>query len=497
MIRVASYCRVSTNKDDQVNSFDAQVRYFKDYIQHKSGWVLTDIYADEGITGTSTKKRVQFNRMIHDAYDGKFDLLITKEVSRFSRNILDTISYTRELKSLGIHVVFMNDGISTADADSELRLSIMGSIAQEESRKISNRVTWGQTRQMERGVVFGRSLLGYDVADGKITINPKGAELVQLIFHKYAIEKMGTTSLCRYLEEQGYKTFSGNPHWSNSHLIKILKNEKYKGDLVQKKTYTPDYLTHEKKRNFGEKIVIHHHHEAIIDQELWEKAQNKLKKNDKHGDIPQGHSNKHLFSGLIRCGMCGCCFVSRTKKRSDGTIYRRWACKGRDCHVGRLLRDDDALSMVKLALGALDIDREYIVSNVVKLAVEAIRTGERGTSDSLERLQCEIEKWTYKKIAALDSFLEGGLTKEELNLMRERCDTEMIALRKQLLKVQEQTEKHQPQRNEQIRQHTAALLFVETESKPLYQSVLDHIGVFQDKHLELQFRGLPHVFLFA
>ena len=161
MIPVASYCRVSTDKDDQANSFESQRRYFQEYINRQPDWELYLTYADEGITGTSTKKRAAFNRMIRDARLGKFRLILTKEVSRFSRNILDTIAYTRELRQLGIGVLFMNDGINTLDPDAELRLSIMASIAQEESRKTSSRVKWGQTRQMERGVVFFFAILLY------------------------------------------------------------------------------------------------------------------------------------------------------------------------------------------------------------------------------------------------------------------------------------------------------------------------------------------------
>ena len=171
-IKVAGYCRVSTEQEDQRNSLEAQQRYFKELIENREGWELYQIYADEGITGTSTKKREQFKRMISDAREGKFQLIVTKEVSRFSRNILDTIAYTRELKALGVGVLFMNDAISTLEPDAELRLSIMASVAQEESRKTSSRVKWGQTRQMERGVVFGRSLLGYQVKDGKIKVQP-------------------------------------------------------------------------------------------------------------------------------------------------------------------------------------------------------------------------------------------------------------------------------------------------------------------------------------
>ena len=173
-LRVAAYCRVSTKEEEQASSYEAQCEYYTDKIMSNKEWTMAGIFADEGITGTSTKKRTAFNRMINDAHMGKFRLIITKEVSRFSRNILDTIAYTRELRQLGVGVLFMNDAINTLEPDAELRLSIMGSIAQEESRKTSSRVKWGQTRQMERGVVFGPSLLGYDVKDGKIPSIPRG-----------------------------------------------------------------------------------------------------------------------------------------------------------------------------------------------------------------------------------------------------------------------------------------------------------------------------------
>ena len=165
-MKVAVYCRVSTDKEDQANSFESQKSYFEEYVEKQSGWELYRIYADEGISGTSTRKRTQFIKMIHDAYEGKFQRIITKEISRFSRNTEDTIKYTRELKNIGIGVLFLNDAIDTLDPDAELRLSIMASIAQEESRKTSSRVVWGQMRQMEKGVVFGQSMLGYDVEEG-------------------------------------------------------------------------------------------------------------------------------------------------------------------------------------------------------------------------------------------------------------------------------------------------------------------------------------------
>ena len=274
-VKVAGYCRVSTHKMDQANSFETQCRYFREYISREPRWQLYEIYADEGVTGTSTNKRIQFNRMIRDARDGKFQLILTKEVSRFSRNILDTIRFTRELKALGIGVVFMTDGINTLDPDAELRLSIMGSIAQEESRKTSARVKWGQTRQMERGVVFGHSLLGFDVKDGIITVNPREAAIVERIFRQYALYEMSAAEIANELEREGFVTRAGSSVWRPSYIIKILKNEKYVGDLVQKKSITPDYLTHKKKCNRGEEtlICIRDHHKPIVSRELWDAAQ--------------------------------------------------------------------------------------------------------------------------------------------------------------------------------------------------------------------------------
>lgn len=243
---MAAYCRVSTDKEDQANSFESQKRYFEELIHQQPGWQLAQIYADEGISGTSTKKRAAFQQMLQDARAHRFDRLLTKEVSRFSRNILDTIAYTRELRHLGIGVVFLTDGIDTLEPDAELRLSILGSIAQEESRKTSTRVKWGQTRRMEQGVVFGRSLLGYDVRGGQLFINPEGVKTVQLIFHKYVLEHKGAWTIARELQDAGLRTLTGSTQWRNSGVLKILKNEKYCGDLKQKKTFTPDYLSHQK-----------------------------------------------------------------------------------------------------------------------------------------------------------------------------------------------------------------------------------------------------------
>ncbi len=244
--RVAAYCRVSTDQEDQINSLESQQRYFRQYIQNHQDWELFAVFADEGLSGTNTKKRKAFHRMIDCARNGKLDLIITKEISRFARNTLDSIAYTRELKRLGVGVIFMNDNINTLDGDAELRLAILASIAQEESRRTSQRVKWGQKRRMEQGVVFGRSMLGYDVKNGNLTINPEGAEVVRLIFRKYVWEGKGTHVIARELLEAGIHPMRSE-RWSNTVILRLLRNEKYCGDLVKKKTYTPDYLSHDKK----------------------------------------------------------------------------------------------------------------------------------------------------------------------------------------------------------------------------------------------------------
>ena len=266
MLQVAAYCRVSTDKEDQANSFEAQQRYFRDYIERQLDWVLQGIYADEGISGTSTRKRVEFNKMLHAAELGQIDLIVTKEVSRFTRNTVDALQITRDLRRRGVGVLFLNDSLDTRTNDGELRLTIMSSVAQDESRKTSERSKWGQMRSMEKGIVFGGSLLGYDVIGGKMTVNPEGAEVVRLIFHKYLQERKGCSTIARELREAGILSSKGNCLWSSATVTKILKNEKYCGDLIQKKTYTPDFLTHEKKYNHGKEplVELKDHHEAII-----------------------------------------------------------------------------------------------------------------------------------------------------------------------------------------------------------------------------------------
>ena len=428
MIRAAGYCRVSTDHTDQINSFEAQQRYFREYIEHREDWELYRIFADAGISGTGTKKRVQFNRMMEEARQGRFDIIITKEVSRFSRNILDTIAFTRELRALRVGVIFLTDGINTLDPDAELRLSIMASIAQEESRRTSARVKWGQTRQMEQGVVFGHSLLGYTLKKGKLTIDQAGAVLVRRIFEDYAYAGKSACAIAGALTDEGIPTSKGKTLWTAAGVLKILKNEKYCGDLIQKKTYTPDYLTHLKKPNSGEEplVVIRNHHESIVSRELWEKVQDEIyRRRRKNG----GKREKFPLSGKIFCGECSAVFVSRNKKRKDGSVYRRWGCmsaalhgkkhsdkNGRitGCDIGRLLRDDIAMKIIAETLDKELHEHGDIADDVISKIL----------SESECRTKSHASSTAAKHEKAVEEYLSGHITVEELDLIRRKYDRE-------------------------------------------------------------------------
>ena len=319
--KVCAYCRVSTDRGDQSNSFEAQRRFFEEYINSREGWCLSGIYCDEGISGTSVRGRSGFMNMIRAAEAGEVDVIITKEISRFARNTLDSIYYTRELRNLGVGVVFLSDGINTLDADSELRLTIMASVAQEESRRTSERVRWGQRRQMERGIVFGREPMGYRLCGGVLTVDSERAETVLQIFRWYTEEEIGTYAIAKRLNSLSVKPPGVAEKWSSATVARILKNEKYCGDLIQQKTYTPDYLTHAKRINRGEAefVTIRDHHEAIVPRHIFDKAQARLEKN---GGVSGG---RFPLSGKVICGLCGAKYTSKFKKLRSGG-YRLWRC---------------------------------------------------------------------------------------------------------------------------------------------------------------------------
>mgnify|MGYP002516895004 FL=1 len=449
--KVAAYCRVSTDNDDQANSFESQQRYFRQYIERNPDWELYAIFADEGISGTNTKKRKEFNRMIACAKNGDFDLIITKEISRFARNTLDSIFYTRDLKKHGVGVIFLNDNINTLDGDAELRLAIMSSIAQEESRKTSERVKWGQKRQMEQGVVFGRSMLGYDVKDGKMTINEDGAKIVRLIFRKFVDEGKGTHVIARELREEGISPMRVK-EWSNTVILRVIRNEKYCGDLVQKKTYTPDFLSHEKKVNLGQEefVILKDHHEPIISRELFDKANRILDAKSLSQEGKAKHSNRYPFSGKIKCGRCGASYVARYKTRKDGSQYKAWRCfegaKHGSPHIdkagnqvgcsGTSIRNEEAIHIMYLVCKQLTIDRQKIADNLIKTIQKVISLDMTGAdTNTLEEKKEAAQK---KRTDLIDLYTSGDIDRDEFTALRAKYDAEINGLKSMMESVEKQ-----------------------------------------------------------
>lgn len=253
--KVAAYARVSTDEDEQYTSYEAQVRIYTEMIRKRNDWEFVEVYADEGISGTSVKKRDGFKRMIKDAYDGKINLIITKSISRFARNTLDTLKYVRELKSKGVECYFEKENLWTFDSKTEFLLTIMASIAQEESRSISLNVTMGMRWAFDSGkVTFAYSnFLGYKKTEEGIEIDEDGAKTVKLIYSLFLTKGKSCGCIAKYLNEEGIKTPSGRgKRWTTTNIISILTNEKYYGDALLQKRYTVDYLEHRLVKNNGE-----------------------------------------------------------------------------------------------------------------------------------------------------------------------------------------------------------------------------------------------------
>lgn len=333
--RVAAYCRVSTDSEDQLNSYKSQKAYYTDLIKKNKEWVFVDIYADEAITGTQVTKREEFQRMINDCMNGDIDMVITKSISRFARNTLDTLKYVRMLKEKNIAVYFEDEKINTLTMDGELLLVVLSSVAQQEVENISANVKKGLKMKMKRGELVGfQGCLGYDYnkEDKSITVNEKEAQIVRYIFNRY-IEGAGGSVIGQELENLGYVTKYGSSTWAPSTILGIIKNEKYKGDLLLGKTFTVDPISKRRLDNMGEEdqFYIREHHEPIISEEIFEKAQEILNRRNKNrGKIGDGkrekYSRKYSFSCMLECGFCGSTLSRRNWHSSSEYSKVIWQC---------------------------------------------------------------------------------------------------------------------------------------------------------------------------
>ncbi len=379
--RVAAYARVSTNSDEQKTSYEAQVSYYTDYIRAKSDWEFVRVYADKGITGTSTRKREQFNDMVEDALAGKIDLIITKSVSRFARNTVDSLTTIRLLKEHGVEVYFQEQNIYTLDSKGELLLTIMSSLAQEESRNISENVTWGQRKRFADGKVSMpyKHFLGYHKGEnGEPEIVPEEAEIVRRI---YGLFLKGQTpyGIKTTLEADGIPTPAGKKRWQSATIMSILTNEKYKGDALLQKTFCTDFLTKKMKINEGEvpQYYVENSHPAIVTAEMFDMVQEEIERRRQAG---RQHNGTSCFSGRIFCGCCGEMYGSKVWHSTDK--YRRviWQCNakfkdGHHCNTPHLTEMEIQQRFLQAFNRLLD-DRAFIIVDTSAIMERLAATGE-------------------------------------------------------------------------------------------------------------------------
>lgn len=368
--RVAGYARVSTDHDEQLTSYEAQVDYYTRYIQSRNDWEFVGMYTDEGISATNTKHRKGFKRMIDDAMDGKIDLIITKSVSRFARNTVDSLTTVRKLKDKGIEIYFEKENIWTLDAKGELLITIMSSLAQEESRSISENVTWGHRKRFADGKVslaFSH-FLGYDRGmDGNLIVNKKQAEIVKLIYRLY-LSGYTFHSIAKELTERKIPTPAGCKIWRANTIRSILMNEKYKGDALLQKKITVDFLTKETKKNEGEvpQYYVEHNHEAIISPQVFDWVQEEIKRRRKG---KKRYSGVSIFSSKIKCGQCGGWYGAKVWHSTDKyrrTIYR---CNDKfksHCKTPHLTENEIKGAFIR-AVNQLIENKEDILSNITML----------------------------------------------------------------------------------------------------------------------------------
>lgn len=424
---VCAYCRVSTDDTDQKNSLTSQERFFASLFRKHENWNNVGIFADEGLSGTSLEKRNAFNEMLSIARYGGIDIIITKEVSRFSRNVQDLLNIVEELRDRGVYVWFLSDDINTQSNDYRERLTQIATNAEQESLRTSRRVRWGQLQQMERGVVFGRKeMYGYNIVtdefgDQHFEIIPEEAEIIKKIYQWFASGD-GTFRIAKRLKDMGIKPKRYANGFSNTVILRILRNEKYVGDLVQGKTYTPNALTHKKKYNRGESAVVritdHHPESAIIDRDLWNRVQEILKEKAPSDEIKAKHANRYWTSGKVFCGCCGGRYVSYKKKQVN-IPYKSWVCfenhqRGKEKQI-----ITDTGETITVGCNGLRVNDRVLQSAIHDIITEIIQPRKQEIIDGLraEFQNLAKPKDNRKEIAAVEKAL-AQIQKEASDLTR-------------------------------------------------------------------------------
>lgn len=446
-LRVTYYARVSTDKDEQLHSLKAQIDYYTEFIKSNPNWVFVPGYIDEGISGTSVTKRESFMQMMDDAELRKFDFVITKEISRFSRNTVDSIQYTQKLLSYGIGVFFQSDNINTLLPDSELRLTIMSSIAQDEVRKLSERVKFGFKRAIEKGVVLGNDRLwGYRKDHGRLVIVEEEAVIVRKIFEMYATEGVGIRAVVKWLDDHGYKNSNGNP-FSFSTIRKILINPKYKGYYCGGKTHKTDYKLKDIKQMDESEWVMYKDETgevvpAIVSEDLWEKANRILARRSAKmkSDNPTSYQNKYKYSGKIICMEHNAPYYHARYhyKTGDKEVWqcREYTSKGRaGCHSPTVYTTELDEIMRQVA----DLLIENKAEIIQKMMRVYCKIGEKSTLKAdIAKLEVDLKAVLQRKDKILDLNINGRLSDEEFQERNRKFNDEADELRKRIANLRDQ-----------------------------------------------------------
>ena len=466
ILRVAAYCRVSTDTEEQINSYEAQKAYYTQLIEENPEWEMAGVFADEGISGTGTKKRVEFNRMIAACKRGRIDLILTKSLSRFSRNTLDCIDVVRTLKERGIGVIFEKENINTLTQTSEFMMTLFSGFAQAESESISKNVSWGIRKSMESGNTHIR-LLGYRKGpDGQTEIDPEGAKTVRRIYRRY-LEGASLGDIKDELEADGVPSSAGTATWHHQTIRNILSNEKYMGDALLQKTYVTDCIKKTVRRNKGERPMyyVENHHEAIIPRELFQRVQeemtrrgSKRKVMQKSAKTEQGkYSGKYALSELLVCGECGspyrrCTWARNGKKRIVWRCVSRLEFGKKFCHYSPTMDETRLQNGILDGLNQYAANREEIIESAMELALLA--GGGDGTDGaSLLDIRQKLEDLAVEENFLLEKVLEDmenpDLTAQLQKLTEEK---KRLAEREEALQKEEQRKASRRAKQKELRE---------------------------------------------
>lgn len=452
-LRVAAYCRVSTEQEEQQNSYQVQISYYTDLINRKKEWTLVKIFADEGISGTQAKKRPEFLKMIRMCRQQKIDLIITKSISRFARNTVDCLEYVRQLKDLGIGVIFEKENLNTLTMTSEFMIALYESFAQAESESISKNVSWGKQKAYAEGKVSFQyaKLLGYKKgANGKPEIVPEEAETVRMIYDLF-LDGLSFTRIKKALENQNLLTATGKKIWSESNIKSILKNEKYVGDALLQKTFTVDCISKKVQKNNGERpmYLVTNHHDPIIDRDTFNRVQQELARRTSKRKISdktiteQGkYSSKYALSELLICGHCGTPY-RRCTWTSCGRKQIVWRCISRLEHGKKYCTDSPTIHEEPLQMAILSAVNEYLdcreeIAKILKANIGSVLEcqGQQKIINLENRLK-ELDKARNDIISLITS---GGCDEDKMDSEFAKIYAEEQSVNEQLAELKKKAE---------------------------------------------------------